>query len=74
METACVLSDAQRQVYLYDAVCPTPELAHAVTALGCSAGVMVTASHNPPEDNGYKVYDSDGAQILPEPAALIASA
>lgn len=63
-DAARVLAARGHTVYLFDEVVPTPELAHAVLALGCAAGVMVTASHNPPGDNGYKLYAGDGAQIV----------
>lgn len=61
------------KVYLFSALRPTPELSFAIRQLGCQSGIVVTASHNPPEYNGYKVYWNDGAQVVaPHDKAIIA--
>ena len=62
---ADVFSANDIQVYLFSALRPTPELSFAVKYLDCDCGVVLTASHNPPEYNGYKVYWDDGGQIVP---------
>ncbi len=62
---ADVLSANGIQVYLFKEMRPTPELSFAVRHLNCDAGIVLTASHNPPEYNGYKVYWNDGGQIVP---------
>lgn len=62
-ETALCLAANGIKAYIFDSLRPTPELSFALRTLGCIAGVVVTASHNPPEYNGYKVYWEDGAQV-----------
>ena len=62
---ANVLSANNIKVFVFEDLRPTPELSFAVNELGCNAGIVLTASHNPPEYNGYKVYWSDGGQIVP---------
>ncbi|MBN2290756.1 MAG: phospho-sugar mutase [Candidatus Glassbacteria bacterium] len=65
LETALVLAANGIKAYLFPELRPTPELSFAVRRLGATVGVVVTASHNPPEYNGYKVYWSDGGQVVP---------
>ena len=60
-----VFSANNIKVYLFEDLRPTPELSYAVRELNCDAGIILTASHNPPEYNGYKVYFNDGGQIIP---------
>ena len=61
------------KVYLFSSLRPTPELSFAIRQLGCQSGIVVTASHNPPEYNGYKVYWNDGGQVVaPHDKAIIA--
>lgn len=71
---AAVYAGRGIKVFLYPFLMPTPALSYAVRNLGCDAGVVVTASHNPAKYNGYKVYGSDGCQITEDAAAKILSA
>ena len=64
-EAALCLAANGIKAYVFESLRPTPELSYAVRKLGCIAGINITASHNPPEYNGYKVYWEDGAQITP---------
>lgn len=65
MESAAVLASNGIKTYIFSEMRPTPELSFAVRELGCTTGIVITASHNPKEYNGYKVYWKDGAQIIP---------
>lgn len=73
-QAACVLAANGVQVYLFDGMRPTPQLSFAIRHLGCAAGINITASHNPPEYNGFKAYWSDGAQLPPKHAAVVEEA
>ncbi|RSK26226.1 phospho-sugar mutase [Bacillus sp. HMF5848] len=73
MEAAATLATHGIQTYVFDELRPTPELSFAVRYLHAYAGIVVTASHNPPEYNGYKVYGPDGGQLPPEAADAVIS-
>ncbi len=59
------------KVFLFPKITPTPELSFAVRHLKTSGGIVVTASHNPPEYNGYKIYDNSGCQLVPDLADIV---
>ena len=65
LRAACILAANGIKAYLFESLRPTPELSFAVRLLHATAGIVITASHNPPQYNGYKVYWSDGGQIVP---------
>lgn len=71
LETAGVLAANGIKAYVFDSLRPTPELSFAVRELGAFGGVMITASHNPPEYNGYKLYDERGCQLVPDVNDLV---
>jgi phosphoglucomutase len=70
-ESAKIFASNDIKVYLFKEVTPTPVLSYGVRSLSCSGGVMITASHNPKNYNGYRVYWDDGAQVTEEKADLI---
>ncbi|MFC9778649.1 phospho-sugar mutase [Paenibacillus chitinolyticus] len=71
LEAALVLAGNGVKAYVFETLRPTPELSFAVRELKASAGIVVTASHNPPEYNGYKVYGADGGQLVPHDAEQV---
>ncbi|OBY81466.1 phosphoglucomutase [Paenibacillus sp. KS1] len=71
LEAALVLAGNGVKAYVFESLRPTPELSFSVRNLKASAGIVVTASHNPPEYNGYKVYGNDGGQITPQTASRV---
>ncbi|KAA8750772.1 phospho-sugar mutase [Priestia megaterium] len=73
LEVVKVLGQHGIKTYIFDELCPTPELSYAVRYLNAFAGIVITASHNPPEYNGYKVYGEDGGQLPPAAADNIIS-
>ncbi len=73
LEAALVLAGNGIRAYLFKELRPTPELSFAVRHLGASSGIVITASHNPPEYNGYKVYGAYGGQLVPDEANAVIS-
>lgn len=71
LEAALVLAGNGVKAHLFESLRPTPELSFAVRHLGATAGIVITASHNPPEYNGYKVYGQDGGQLVPRAAEQV---
>ena len=71
LESAKVLASLGFKVYLFEDLRPTPELSYSVRHFGCIGGIMITASHNPKEYNGYKIYDETGCQSVPHEAAKV---
>ncbi|MDF2722024.1 MAG: phosphoglucomutase [Paenibacillus sp.] len=71
LEAALVLAGNGVKAYVFESLRPTPELSFAVRYLGASGGIVITASHNPPEYNGYKVYGNDGGQLVPHDAERV---
>lgn len=74
LDSALVLAGNGIKTYLFKSLRPTPQLSFAVRELGASSGIVITASHNPPEYNGYKAYGSDGCQLIPEDAEQVIAA
>jgi phosphoglucomutase len=74
LEAAKVLAGNGIKAYVFESLRSTPELSFSVRALKATAGIVITASHNPPEYNGYKVYGSDGGQLVPEQAEQVIAA
>ncbi|MFD0590636.1 phospho-sugar mutase [Paenibacillus sp. GCM10027627] len=74
LDSALVFAGNGIKTYLFKGLRPTPQLSFAVRALGASGGVVITASHNPPEYNGYKAYGADGCQLIPEDAEQVIQA
>ncbi|MDQ6420922.1 phospho-sugar mutase [Paenibacillus sp. LHD-117] len=72
--SALVLAGNGIKTYLFRSLRPTPQLSYAVRSLGAAGGIVVTASHNPPEYNGYKAYGADGCQLIPEDAEQVIAA
>jgi len=70
-KAATVFAANDIKVYLFESLRPTPELSFTVRNFNCKAGVVITASHNPPEYNGYKVYDEFGGQVVKDADIII---